>query len=327
MSAPDTQLDLVTGAFSNSGSYIARALIDAGRSVRTLTFHPDRAHPLRSVVEALPYRFDDPVQLARSLDGVTTLYNTYWVRFERGGTRFADAVSNSRALFYAARRAGVSRIVHVSVTNASIASTLGYFRGKALVERSLAEVGVPYAIVRPAWIFGGEHEVLANDIAWVLRRFPVFVLPGDGRYPVQPVHIEDLARICVEAGSAEGDVVRDAAGPETMTFEELVGAVRQAVGARARIVHVPPAAMQAAARALGQLTRDVVLTRGEIAGLTSGLLVSEREPLGHIAFTRWLAENGDSLGGAYANELDRHFARTTDEARPLGSPLRLARQS
>ena len=327
MSGPDTRLDLVTGAFSNSGSHIARALIASGRSVRTLTFHPDRAHPLRSEIEALPYQFDDPVELARSLQGVRTLYNTYWVRFERGGTTFANAVSNSRALFYAARSAGVSRIVHVSVTNPSIDLTLPYFRGKALVERSLAEVGVPFAIVRPTWIFGGEHEVLANNIAWILRHFPLFALPGDGRYAVQPVHVDDVAQICIEAGSAEDDAVLDAAGPETMTFEELVGAVRQAVGARARIVHLPPAGMRAAAGAMGLVTRDVVLTRGEIAGLTAGLLVSDREPLGQISFTEWLAENADSMGRAYANEIHRHFARAPSGRGPLSRPLRLARQS
>ena len=125
MSAPDTQLDLVTGAFSNSGSYIARHLIDSGRAVRTLTFHPSRPHPLRSQVEALQYCFEDPVELARTLEGVTTLYNTYWVRFERGRTTFANAVSHSRALFDAARRAGVARIVHLSVTSASVDSSLG----------------------------------------------------------------------------------------------------------------------------------------------------------------------------------------------------------
>ena len=297
MSGPDSELDLVTGAFSNSGSHIASALIDSGRSVRTLTFHPDRAHPLRSEIEALPYQFDDPVELARSLQGVRTLYNTYWVRFERGGTTFANAVSNSRALFYAARSAGVSRIVHVSITNPSIDLTLPYFRGKALVERALAEVGVPFAIVRPTWIFGGEHEVLANNIAWILRHFPLFALPGDGRYPVQPVHVDDVARICIDAGSAEDDAVLDSAG------------------------------LRAAAGALGLVTRDVVLTRGEIAGLTAGLLVSDREPVGQISFTEWLAENADSLGRAYANEIHRHFARAPSRSGPLSRPLRLARQS
>jgi NADH dehydrogenase len=177
-------LDLVTGAFSNAGSHIARRLLDAGRRVRTLSFHPSRPHQLQTSVEALPYRFDDPDALACSLEGVSTLYNTYWVRFDHGHTTFEQAVERSRALFIAAQRAGVERIVHLSITNPSISSPLPYFRGKALVEDALAQAGVPYSIVRPTWIFGGDQDTLVNNIAWILRRMPVFTVPGSGAYPV-----------------------------------------------------------------------------------------------------------------------------------------------
>jgi nucleoside-diphosphate-sugar epimerase len=302
-----TGFDLVTGAFSYSGARIAQRLLESGRDVRTLTFHPERPHPLRGRIEALPYRFDDPVALARSLEGADTLYNTYWVRFDHGAATFANAIANSRTLFHAAQRAGVARIVHVSITNPSIQSTLPYFRGKAIVERALAELDVPFSIVRPTWIFGGERDVLTNNIAWILRRMPVFALPGSGRYPVQPVHVDDLARICLEVAAVDGDVIVDAAGPETMTFDELVQAIRRAVGSRSPILHLPAPAMAAVARALGVVVRDVVLTPDEIAGLTSGLLVTRDAPLGRIAFTEWLAERSGSLGRAYANELARHF--------------------
>ena len=307
----DTQLDLVTGAFSYSGSRIARLLLDSGRSVRTLTFHPDRAHHLQGRVEAAPYRFDDPDALARSLEGVTTLYNTYWVRFDHGRTTFADAIANSRTLFHAARRGGVTRIVHVSIANPTIDSPLPYYRGKALVERALAEVGMPYSIVRPTWVFGGDRDILANNIAWILRRMPFFALPGNGSYPVQPVHIDDLATICTQAAHAHNDVIVDAAGPETLSFGEFVRAVRRAVGARAPILNLPPRLMSVAARALGLLVHDVVLTPDEIKGLTAGLLVSHETPLGQIAFTEWLQENSASIGRSYANELQRHFAPAT----------------
>ena len=201
--------------------------------MRTLTFHPDREHPLRAHVEALPYRFDDPAALARSLAGVSTLYNTYWVRFDRGSTSFVNAIEGSRMLFGAARRAGVERIVHVSITNPSIDSELPYFRGKAVVESALAQSGLPYSIVRPTWLFGGERDVLVNNIAWILRRLPAFAIPGFGAYPVQPVHVQDLARICVEAAQCDGDAVMDAAGPEQMlTFAQLVNAVRDAARLR-----------------------------------------------------------------------------------------------
>ena len=301
-------LDLVTGAFSYSGSHIARRLLDAGRRVKTLTFHPDRPHPLQASVEASPYRFDDPDALARSLEGVSTLYNTYWVRFDRGDTSFAQAIKRSRALFTAAQQAGVERIVHVSITNPSISSPLPYFRGKALVEDALAQAGVPFSIVRPTWIFGGERDVLVNNIAWILRHTPVFAVPGSGAYSVQPVHVEDLARICTQAAEADADLVIDAAGPETMAFDELVALIRAATGARAVVVHVPATIMGLAARALGLLVRDVVLTSDEIEGLMAGLLVSDEPPRGEIAFSEWLDRSRGSVGRSYANELGRHFA-------------------
>ena len=304
-----TAIDLVTGAFSYSGSQIAQRLLDGGRHVRTLTFHPDRDHPLQQHVEAGVYRFDDPAALSRSLRGVSTLYNTFWVRFDHGQTSFANAIESSRMLFFAAQRAGVERIVHISITNPSIESPLPYFRGKALVEYALAQTGVPYSIVRPTWVYGGERDVLANNIAWILRRMPAFAIPGDGSYPVQPVHIDDLARICVASAHSGTDLVVDAAGPETLAFRDLVKLVRSTVNARSPIVRLPPFVMAATARALGVLVHDVVLTPDEIKGLMAGLLISHDPPLGTIAFSEWLDEHSASIGRSYANELDRHFAR------------------
>jgi uncharacterized protein YbjT (DUF2867 family) len=303
-----SQIDVVTGAFSYSGSHIAQRLLDAGRQVRTLTAHLHREHPLQGDVEALGYRFDDPAALVKSLEGASTLYNTYWVRFDRGQTTFANAVENSRMLFHAAMRAGVQRIVHVSITNPSIDSPLPYFRGKALVEYALAQAGTPYAIVRPTWLFGGQRDVLVNNIAWILRRLPVFALPGNGAYPVQPVHVDDLARICVEAADADDDLVIDAAGPERMPFRALVALVRTAVDSHGPVIPLPPVLMAAAAGALGLLVGDVVLTPDEISGLTDGLLISHDPPRGQIAFSHWLPEHAAWIGRSYANELHRHFA-------------------
>jgi uncharacterized protein YbjT (DUF2867 family) len=298
--------DLVTGAFSYSGSRIAEFLLESGRDVRTLTYHPEREHPLQARVEAFSYRFDDPDVLARSLEGVATLYNTYWVRFERGETTFANAVANSEALFQAARRAGVARIVHVSIANPSIDSPLPYYRGKALVEQALGASGVPYSILRPTWFFGGR-DILTNNIAWVVRHMPVFVVPGDGEYLVQPIHLDDLARICLRAADGPSDVITDAVGPDAMTYEQLVRAVCEALGRRARILHAPPDVVAALSHALGVVVRDVVLTADEIRGLTAGLLVSHQPALGQISFLDWLQKNASDLGRRYASELDRHF--------------------
>jgi uncharacterized protein YbjT (DUF2867 family) len=300
-------VDIVTGAFSYTGRHIAQLLLDGGRRVRTLTNHPDRPNPFGEQVEVFPYAFDDPEDLRRSLDGATRLYNTYWVRFERG-IAFDRAVENSKRLFEASRQAGVMRIVHVSVTNPSVDSPLPYFRGKALVEEALAGAGVSYAVVRPTVVFG-PGDILINNIAWLLRRFPVFAIPGSGRFRVRPVHVDDVARICVEAAESDDDLVIDAVGPEVMTFEQMVLAIREAVGSRARLVRVPPGAVQILTRGLGLLVGDVLLTRDELAGLMAELVHSEEPATGKIGFTSWVAQHGAELGTRYASELARHFRR------------------
>jgi NADH dehydrogenase len=297
-------LDVVTGAFSYTGRHIAEELLARGHRVRTLTRRLDPSHPLAPRVETAPLAFDD--SLAERLEGADTLYNTYWVRFERGQTTFARAVANTRALFDAARRAGVRRVVHVSVSNADARSPFPYFSGKAETEEALRESGLSYGIVRPTLVFG-PHDILLGNIAWALRRLPVFLVAGDGRYEVQPVSVQDTARICVDAGAVEDDVVVDAAGPERLTYDELVRLIARATGARARIAHAPAALTLGIARVAGMLLRDVVITREELDALRAGLLVSNGPPRGTDRIGPWLEEHGGALGRSYTSELARNF--------------------
>ena len=301
----DTGLDVVTGAFSYSGRAIADALQASGRTVRTLTGHPDRA-PAASPIEARPLNFDDRAELSRSLEGATTLFNTYWVRVARDRTDHERAVANSRTLFQAAREAGVQRLVHVSITHPSEASPYPYFRGKAYVERAVTESGLSYAILRPAILFGGDG-VLLNNIAWLLRRLPVFAVGGRGDYRIRGIHIDDLARLCVVHGRTSDDCVIDAVGPESPTFLELVASIRAAVGSRSRIVRVPPSVLPPMAWLLGILLHDVLLTREEFDAMAAGLATTSGPATGTVALSDWLTEHGGELGLHYANELDRHF--------------------
>jgi NADH dehydrogenase len=304
----DSGVDLVTGALSYTGRHIATQLLERHRSVRTLTAHPDRDPELAARLDVRPYRFDDAVALARSLEGVTTLYNTYWVRFQHGETNFDQAIAQSRALFDAARRAGVTRIVHVSITNPSLACDLPYFRGKAHTEQALAETGVSFGIVRPTVVFG-PGDVLINNIAWLLRHLPVFAIAGDGTYPVRPVHVDDVARLCIAMGDRTDDAIIDAVGPEVFSFVGLVDAVGDAIGRRPRLVHLPSTAVAALAHVLGVGLRDALLTRDELAGLMRGLVTTDGPSTGMIDLRGWLGEHGDTLGRTYASEIARHFDR------------------
>jgi nucleoside-diphosphate-sugar epimerase len=305
MTQQAAQLDVVTGAFSYSGACIARELRGAGHRLRTLTGHPGRA-PAGADIDVMPLDFADPAGLTEALRGVHTLYNTYWVRFARGRVDHQAAVANSRVLFEAAARAGVRRIVHVSITNPSLDSVYPYFRGKAEVEQIPAGIGVPCAIVRPAILFGGDG-VLVNNIAWLLRRVPLFAIGGRGDYKVRAIHVDDLARLCVRLGAGSDTVTIDAVGPQSLTFREMVDAVRAAVGSRALVVPVPSPALLALSRMLGAVLHDTLLTRDEYEAMADGLADSAAPHTGEIAFTDWVAEHGAELGRAYANELDRHF--------------------
>lgn len=301
----DTGLDVVTGAFSYSGAAIAKALIADGRTVRTVTGHPERAND-QAGIEARPLDFDDQLGLVDSLRGATTLYNTYWVRFAHRQVDHDLAVANSRTLFLAAKRAGVQRIVHVSITHPSVESPFPYFRGKALVERALAESEVSYAVLRPAILFGGDG-VLINNIAWLLRRLPVFAIGGDGNYRIRGIHVDDLAQLCLAAGGATDDSVTDAVGPERPTFNELVSLVREAVGAHNRIVHVPGALVPPLSSILGSALHDVLLTKDEFRAMAAGLADTDGPSTGSTALSTWISGHRDDLGVRYANELRRHF--------------------
>jgi NADH dehydrogenase len=303
----DTGLDVVTGAFSYSGRAIAALLAGSGRRVRTITGHPDRADRAASI-DVRPLDFDDQLGLVESLRGATTLYNTYWVRFAHGRTDHDIAVANSRTLFRAAERAGVQRIVHVSITHPGIESPLPYFSGKALVERSLAETGLSFAVIRPAILFGGDG-VLLNNIAWLLRNLPVFAIGGRGDYRIRGIHVDDLARLCVAKGYERFDSVTDAVGPERPTFLELVTALRGAVGSRSRIVHVPAGMVPVLSRLVGWILHDVLLTSDEYRAMEEGLADTDGPATGTTALSEWLADHGHELGLSYANEIERHFAR------------------
>jgi NADH dehydrogenase len=298
-------MNVVTGAFGYIGKYITRHLLEQGEQVRTITTHPDKLNPFGSAVQAFLYNFDQPDQLIASLRGVSVLYNTYWIRFNYGGATFEQAVQNTATLFACAKAAGLGRIVHISVTH-STDSDLPYYRGKALQEQALIDCGVPYSIVRPTLVYGKE-DILVNNIAWLIRKFPVFPIFGSGHYKVQPVFVEDLARIAVASAAEPGNVTLDAIGPETFSFESLVKLIASKVKPGGALVHIPPPLGIRLGQLIGLALGDILLTRDELRGLMDELLTSKQAPNGTTRFSDWLESHGDELGSAYSSELHRHF--------------------
>ena len=300
------QINAVTGAFGYTGKYIARRLLAKGAQVITLTGHPDRPNEFGGKIKAYPFDFERLDRLAETLRGVDVLYNTYWVRFDHADVTYQLAIENTRRLLTAAQQASVRRIVHVSITNPSLDSPLPYFHGKAFLEGAVRQSGLSYAIVRPTVIFGKE-DILINNIAYLLRRFPLFAIPGSGDYRLQPIFVEDMADLCIQAGESDENMTLDACGPQVFSFNEMVALIAEKIDRRPLIVHLPPSLALFLSRLIGLFLRDVVLTAEELEGLSAGLLLSSLPPTGKTRLGDWLERNSRAVGVAYASELGKHY--------------------
>jgi len=296
----------ITGAFSYSGKYITQELLSAGQEVITLTGNPQRANLFEGKVKAFPFNFNQPEKLASTLEGVDTLINTYWVRFDHNESTFLSAISNTRTLFKAAKLAGVKRVVHVSITNPDRLSQLPYFWGKAILEEDLIASGMSYAILRPTVIFGKE-DILINNITWFLRRFPIFTLPGNGKYRLQPIYVADLAKLAADQAARSENVIINTIGPESFSFRELLELLKTAVGSQALLIPSPPGLARWLSAVVGKIVKDVILTEQEVVGLMEGRLVGESPPTGETRLTDWVNAHRKTLGKHYANELARHY--------------------
>lgn len=278
-----------------------------GETVKTITGHPNNPNEFENRVQVYPYNFNNPEQLVESLRGASILYNTYWIRFERGDLTFDKAVENSRILIKAAVDAGLKRIVHISIANPSESSSLPYYRGKALVEKAIIESGLTYAILRPTVLFG-DQGILINNIAWFLRHLPVFAIPGSGEYKLQPISVSDLANLAVDWGHRDKNVVMDAVGPEQYTFNELMLLIREIIGSKSLILHVPSELALIGTDILGTILGDVILTRDGVKGLEENLLISSKPPTASTSLKNWLVNNAGWLGRRYFSEVKKHFA-------------------
>ncbi|MBC8334735.1 MAG: NAD(P)H-binding protein [Anaerolineales bacterium] len=296
----------VTGAFSYTGKYITQRLLARGDEVITLTGHPNNPDPFNGKVKAYSFDFDEPDKLAETLNGVEILFNTYWVRFSHGKNTHEQAVSNTLTLIRAAEQAGVKRIVHTSITNPSLDSHLPYFSGKAKLEKAIKASSLGYAILRPTVLFGDE-DILVNNIAWLLRKFPLFGLPGNGSYRLQPIFVEDYADLAVDLSTRKEDIITDTVGPDIFSFEEMVRLIAAEIERPARLLKMPPKLALWASQIIGAFVGDVVLTQDEVDGLMEGLLVSSEPPLGKTHLADWLKENNHSVGMKYASEMKKHY--------------------
>ncbi len=300
---------LITGASGYIGGAIAERMhVEA--ELRSLTSHPGK-NRFGDRVRLFPYAFDRPAQMADAFRGADVFVNTYYVRFNYGTVTFERAVDATRDLISLAHEAGVRKLVHVSVSNAREGSELPYYHNKGRIERLVRESGLDYTILQPA-IVVGRGDILVNNIAYFLRRLPVFAMFGKGECRVQPMTLSAFADVAVEAiDGGHSNTTLPVAGPRDWTFIDMVQAIRTAVRSRALIVRAPSVVALVGLKAAGLLLGDVVLTNDEIKGLTREYLWAEQPLRRGEDFAQWLHQPAvaSDLGQHYASELARHFRR------------------
>lgn len=302
------KLHAVTGAFGFAGKYIARRLLDQGREVITLTDSLHRENEFGDRIRVFPFRFDNTQLLEHSLRGVKVLYNTYWIRMNDSPDPHAVALANTQVLLRAAKHAGVERVVQISIMNPSAESPLPYFRNKALAEEELRTSGMSYAILRPSFLFGKE-DILINNLAWALRQFPVIGIFGMGEYRIQPIHVDDLARIALDEGERLDDVTLNIPGPETFPYRKLIQTIGQSIGKNRFILPLPPFVVLFAGALIGRIVGDIMITKDEMTGIMQNLLCVQASPAGTIKLSQWLVENRETIGLRYASDLARRKNR------------------
>ena len=295
---------VVTGALGYSGKVIAEKLLERNYQVKTITNSLNKPNPFGDKIEMDSFNFEKPEKLTAALTGYDVLINTYWVRFNHNNFNHSTAVANTKILFECAKKAGIKKIVHVSITNPSVNSELEYFKGKGDLETYLKALGVNYSIIRPAVLFG-KQDILINNIAWVIRHLPIFGVYGKGDYKIQPIHVDDFADLIINECFNTTNTIVNAIGPETFTYKELVKTIMDIINVKKRIINTAPYLGYLAGKWVSFLKNDVTITREEIKGLMDNLLYVETAPTGKIKLTDWAKQNKQTLGTTYASELAR----------------------
>ena len=263
----------VTGATGFVGRHISAVLARRGHTIRALVRNPSRARTLETFgVELVPGDLADAAALSTLTHGAHAVVHLVGIIVETGRATFhAVHVEGTRRLLEAARGAGVGRFVHMSAVGArDEAGATRYHRTKWQAEELVRASGLSHAVFRPS-IINGPENVPIRTIARLHRWSPVVPVFGDGRFPTQPVWVEDVAlafALAVEQPALVGAF--ELGGPEVLTYEEFLLAIGRAARHPRPLVHVPLALARAAAGALDLLGAAAPLTSDQLQMLVEG---------------------------------------------------------
>lgn len=242
---------LVVGGTGNLGRRLTPLLVARSERVRVFAREPSRAPTVDDpLVEVMAGDVRDPAAVARAVEGATTVVcaATGFGGPEAGGARAVDGDGNANVI-RAAKAAGVDHLVLMSIPGASQTSSIALFRAKAASETALRASGLAWTIVRSATYMETWLELIGRPLV-VDGRTRVF---GRGDNPNNFVSAEDVARVVEMAVTDPGwrGATVEVAGPDNLTFDQVVATVRIVTGVEGRVDHIPVPMMRTMATLLG----------------------------------------------------------------------------
>jgi len=181
---------------------------------------------------------------------------------EREASFDAVNVRGTENVVAEATRAGVRRIVHMSAIGADPDSPFPFLRSKGRGERAVTGSGIPYVALRPSILFGKGDDFFPK-LGFSLH-FPVVPVPGDGSARFQPLHVGDLARAIRAALRGTMSGVHEIAGPDVVTYDELLTETMRGYRRRRPRLHLPVPLMKPAAVAMGLVMADPPVTVAQL---------------------------------------------------------------
>jgi len=272
-------LVLVTGATGYVGRRLLPHLVEAGVRVRALARDPGAAE-WPDGVEAVRGDITEPDSLPPALEGVDVVVHLAAVTADRkpppGGYDAVNA-DGTAALATAAAAASVRGFVLMGGIDNSTGTPGPYLAGRRRGEAAVRDSGIPWALLQPSIMFGGEDAAFVKAMRDLVRRAPIVPVPGDGRVRLQLIHVEDVCaclgqlatrgfghlatRPVGQMATAESLAGRayPIGGAEILTYDEVLDVVGEALGKhKVRKAHVPTGLVAIQARLLQVLPRPPV---------------------------------------------------------------------